>query len=188
MAGRISRTLVVEAMTHEDTPALVLFALVCRLYPWILPSEADTEHEPVDPILIWQSLQRDYGINTPVEIENKITALITATETDLFFENPQVFRAIVTAVCHGNIDDAINGAFGELSAIEVAMAMHEVTLIRGDECPETSEKVQKLITEEFQQEALEPDAPEVQRVLQLHDQEIQTWLKKLQLLPAQQAA
>ena len=180
--SKLDSKTVKEAFAHDDTPAIVLFAIVCKAYPWILPAGDNPDHEPVDAITIWTSLRHDFGIVTSVEAENKIMAMLTAVETDLYYDNPEMFKSITGAICHGDVDDVISGSLGDISGVEASIAIHEIDLVRGEEHPEYAPAVQEIINRELKEEANDDeDGADLQEVLQRHDGEIKDWLKRLGL-------
>jgi hypothetical protein len=170
------------ALTAPECPALVLYAIVVAAYGDVLYGDKrdELDHDGIlEPVEMWMMIRRDFGVDTDVEVENRINAMRTAVETDAFYEDTEAFSAIVKAIADGDIDDAITGIFEELSIAEIIIAMFEVAAVRKDP-PVFANSVMGLITSEAEKEAEEEHSGNpTQAVVERHKREIKDWFIRL---------
>lgn len=139
-----------------STSATVLHVIVLKTYgiEYIYGSD---EQDPVDPIILWNELEQDYRISIPIEVENKINAMMTAVSTDYFFTNKQVFSAVCTSISTGDLGDPVNGEFDTPTVSEMLRAVQEVDLNDGDRDATFSPEVRNFIAHVFDSENVDTD-------------------------------
>lgn len=120
-----------EFIGDSDTPATVLHVILLKKYG-IEFLYGDGDSEPVDPIILWNTVEEDFRISIPVEVENKVNAIMLAVSTDMFFKDPQAFASVCLAVAQGDLGDMVNGDFDNPSVAEMLMAIREVDINDGD--------------------------------------------------------
>lgn len=119
------------ALGDSNTPATVLHTIILKAYGTSYVY-GDDDQDPVDPVILWQDLEDDFRISIPVEVENKVNAIITACSTDYFFTEPDVFSSICVAIATGDLGDEVNGEFDSPTVHEMFCAIQEVDLNDGD--------------------------------------------------------
>ncbi len=165
------------------TPALVLYAIVTAAYGQLMYGSEDPE-DGIDPLELWEMLRKDFNVVTVPSVENKINAMRTAVETDAFYEEAEIFIAVVKGLVDGDVDDLITGALEDLSVAEITIAMFEISAVR-DNVPAFQPAVLAVVEAEIREEAEDEktDTP-VQVLLEMHKREIQDCLRKLGADPA----
>lgn len=83
-----------RALADDATLATVLHVIALQL----LGEEIYT----LDPIELYLRLEESTGARVTDDNESKLQAILTATSTDLFFENPEAFRGIVNTLSEGD--------------------------------------------------------------------------------------
>jgi len=73
-----------SALADISTPAVVLFAIVSAAYGSEMYPDEPGE-EPWDPVTLWHHLREDFKVEVSIEAENRLNAIRTAIETDLFY-------------------------------------------------------------------------------------------------------
>jgi len=156
---------------------MVLYAIVMAAYADQMYGE-----EMWDAITLWYALREDFNLEPPDDVQNKINAVRTAVETDLFYLDPEAFAACTLGMVEGSVDDLIEGTLQDLSSAAILDAIFTVSTIRGEEHPDYSPSVLALITRELREEAESPDPnnPEtISSYLAGERAQIKTWLERL---------
>jgi hypothetical protein len=136
----INKKEVARLLADPETFATVIHA-VCLVYYgeeiYDLPSNE-----------IYIRLHEDFGTMPCESIENKIQAILMATDTDEFYEDTQSFRHIALTLLGG---DPEFESFSQLSLVEVFWAVYEVELNHGE--AELSDSIRSMIKREIDGEA-----------------------------------
>lgn len=104
-----------------------------------------------DPLEVIMRLEEDFNVRVTDMNENKIKAIMLATATDLFYENPEAFRGTCETLTNG--DPAIE-VVEILTVPEALWGVYEVELNHGPE--ELSPRVQAVLDRVLAAEVLEP--------------------------------
>ena len=169
-----------SALSDAEAPAIVLFAIVMAAYGREMYSE-DPSEAPWDPVTLWHHLREDFDTEVAVEAENKINAMRTAIETDLFYLDVQALEAITMGIVHGSIDDAILGESADISTVEIMAAIFEIELVRGDSHPVYSRGVASFIAGVMESDVDEDESGHdtADSFLILHKHEVLEWFQKI---------
>jgi hypothetical protein len=120
----------------------------------------------LDPLEILLRLEEDFNVHVTDPVENKLKAILLATATDLFYENPEAFRSISETLTNG--DPGID-LLDTLTLPEAGWAMFEVNLNHGPRDLEPG--VQRLLEHVINSEASEmgegPEAASFDYVMEL---------------------
>jgi len=148
-----------DALSEPDTFGTVLVAIVARQYGLAsLLGDASSGEEPWDLIQLFNQLCRDFDLNLPVELENRLQACqMVLLYEGAFHQDPQVFRACCKALASGQVPDPISGAFSDLNPYEILWGLYETNLLLDGQAPPMSKAVTELITREFSASAEELD-------------------------------
>ena len=108
-----------RALSDDATFATVLHAVALisygpEIYEW-------------EPLALYLELEKDYGVTLTEDNESKLQAIMLATQTDLFYEDPEGFRGICNTLASG--DPGLDG-LDELTLAEALWGMYEVELQR----------------------------------------------------------
>ena len=105
----------------------------------------------VDPLELILRLEEDFHVRVTDSNENKLKAILLATQTDIFYENPEAFRGTCETLTNGD-----PGIFtlDQLTVAEVFIALYEVELNHGP--GEFSPQVQVIIDQVISLEADDP--------------------------------
>ncbi len=120
-----------EMIGDSETPATVLHVILLKKYGEEAIYGSD-EQDAIDPVVLWGAVEEDFRISVPVEVENKLNAMMTACSTPYFFHDKQVFASICVALQTGDLGDAVNGEFEQPSTYEMLCSIQEVDLNDGD--------------------------------------------------------
>lgn len=132
-----------QLLESPDTRATVLHAIALAAY--------GEDIYLADPLHLYQSLEEDFGCRLPVEAENRINAIFLAVTTDAFYDDPEAFAAIASALYDGDIGGVSEEMFDPLTLPEFVWALYEVRLNRDAE-ESFSPRVSALITETIERE------------------------------------
>lgn len=154
----ISREDVAELVRSPDTYGIIGLALLWKFY--------GPEAHKLDSLEIIANFQDDFRATPSEELMNRICALqsyLDGEETGekRFYDDPEVFYAIVSALRDGTIDDVMDGIMDEdsVSSVDLLWALYEISLLTdlSDEEPaaeveegefsQFSPSVKKLIAE-----------------------------------------
>jgi hypothetical protein len=144
-----------KVLEDPESYGTTLHAIVLKAYGYeaIYGTEEDPE-DRMDPIELFVALEDDFHVSLPVEVENKINAIIFATESTAFFENPVIFSSICMALGTGDLGDLINGVMEEPTIPEMVVGILEVQL-NHDEGTEFLPAVQNFIESILDDEGIE---------------------------------
>lgn len=120
-----------EMLGSSDTPATVLHLILLKHYGAEKLYGTDDE-PPIDPVLLWLDLEEDFRVSIPVEVENKLNAMMLACSTDFFFTDVEVFSSVCVALATGDLGDTVNGTMERPEVIELFSSITEVDLNDGD--------------------------------------------------------
>lgn len=111
----------------------------------------------VDPMEIVMRLEEDFHTRLTDDNENKLKAILIATCTDVFYEDPEAFRGIGNTLLVG--DPGLN-QLDPLTIPELLWALYEVELNHGPR--EVLPGVQALIDQILEGEMTDPEGDPVQ--------------------------
>lgn len=106
----------------------------------------------IDPLEIYVRLKEDFGAQLAEDNESKLNAIMLATSTDAFYDDPEAFRGICNTLAEG--DPGID-MFDDLTVAEILWGLYEVELNHGEQ--ELGGQVQRVIDAEIQQEQNDPE-------------------------------
>jgi hypothetical protein len=132
------------ALTDPNTFATVIHIVLISRYGEEIYNE--------DPIELFLRLEEDFGSKPCEEVENKINAILLATSTDLFYEDPHAFTTICQTLTTG--DPGID-MLDPLTLPEVMWGVYEVELNHGS--GKMSKHVEKVIQQVVEEESNEVD-------------------------------
>ena len=131
-----------KALSDDSTFATVAHAICILTF-------GETLYE-MDPLDIFMSLQEEYGIELSDAVSERIQAIMLATSTDAFYDDPEAFRAIANTLLEG---DAGFLMMDDLSIPEILWAVYEVGINHGDR--DFAPAVERLINKEIENEGIE---------------------------------
>ncbi len=105
----------------------------------------------VDPLELILRLEEDFNVRVTDSNENKIKAILMATATDLFYDNPEAFRGTCETLTNG--DPGVE-VVEILTVPEVLWGVWEVELNHGPQ--ELSPRVQAILDRVLAAEVLDP--------------------------------
>jgi hypothetical protein len=146
-AQHLNSKAVYLALTDPNTFATVVHTILLSAYG---PDIYET-----DPIDLYMRLEEDFGAKPIEEVENRIQAVMMATSTDLFFQDPHAFSAIVESLANG--DPGID-VLEPLTLPEILWAIYEVELNHGPGKMEPH--VEKLIQQAMDEEGEDMEGSE----------------------------
>jgi len=139
------------AFQNPETSATVLHAIVLTTYGF--EAIYGTAEEPgMDPITLWECIRADFGADIDEHAQNRLQAIMLATSTNAFYEDPEVFYAVVCGMQHGDITDVMSGMGDDISLAEIGMTLWELGNARDDE-PEMTDAVKDALLREIADEA-----------------------------------
>ena len=141
-SANLNKKEVYLALTDPETFATVLHAILIKTY--------GEEINEVDPVELFLRLGEDFGAEPCEEVENKIQAILTATTTDVFYNEPDAFTAICETLANG---EPGMEQLESLTLAEVVWGVYEVELNHPG--AQMSQQVHKLV-----QQAIEAEAEE----------------------------
>ena len=104
----------------------------------------------MDVLELFAELEEDFKIELSEDVRQKLQALLLATSTDAFYEDPEAFRAIANTLLEGDPGFMF---FDNLTIPEIMWAIYEVSLNHPG--GEFSPAVEKLINQEIEDEGLD---------------------------------
>lgn len=130
---------VYRALDNPNTMGTVLQVILISAY--------GDDIYTVDPVELFLRLEDDFGIKPCEEAESRINAILMATSTDLFYEDPQAFTGICETLVNG--DPGID-VIEPLTIPEIMWGVYEVELNHGhgDFRPHVEKLIQASIMEE----------------------------------------
>jgi hypothetical protein len=93
-------------------------------------------------------------VEISVSCENRVNALWLAMSGDGFYENPEIFTAVCSALFDGDIGDPLDALTDELGVEEVLWACYEISLWHG-ELDEFDPRVARVIARVSETDVLE---------------------------------
>lgn len=159
-----------ELLESTETLATVLHAIVLTAYGEQIYS--------VDPVELYATIEEDFNCTLPVEAENRLQALFLAITTDAFYQDVEAFESICDALHSGDIGDAVEGLFEQLTMPELLWGLYEVELNREDS-EQFSAAVGALIAEVSQREYSENGFQYADDGLEEMKVDLHTQLRKL---------
>lgn len=155
------RTAAAKLLNSPDTKASVLLAISLAAYGAnAVFGDVHEDIEPWDPIMLYNQLENDFRAKLPNENENRLQGIILGISSELFFDQPDSFVAIVGALNDGDIADAIDGSLDEITLPEIMWAGLEIELSRDDR-QEYGPQVLSLIDSIAANEREDADASDV---------------------------
>ena len=143
-----------ELLKDKGTKAFVLLVIILSYLP-----EGEDDLAEIDTETLFADLEEEFDCNIPEENENKINAVITALNTDLFWRSTSVTKAISMAFADGDIGDIPTGGDEEVEACYLLWALLEVGMIHNlsllDSINQCSDAVISYINEVLDDEAEE---------------------------------
>lgn len=106
----------------------------------------------VDPLELILRLEEDFHVRVTDSNENKLKAILLATQTDIFYENPEAFRGTCETLTNG--DPGLE-VVEILTVAEACWGLYEVELNHGPH--ELSQNVQAVLDRVIASEGLDPD-------------------------------
>ena len=104
----------------------------------------------MDILELFADLEEDYRVELSEDVRQKLQAIILATSTDAFYQDPEAFRAIANTLIEGDPGFMF---FDNLTLPEIMWAMYEVGLNHPG--TDFSAAVKKLIDSEVNDEGLD---------------------------------
>lgn len=109
----------------------------------------------VEPLELYLRLEEDFGAKLPEENENKLSAILLATATDVFYQDPEAWRGICNTLSEG--DPGLDYLEAPTLA-EQMWALYEVELNHGP--AEMSPVIQRLMGRALDNETDDLDSGE----------------------------
>ena len=85
----------------------------------------------LDPLVLYQYLKEDFGVELNPDNENKLNALITALTTNYFFKDLAIFKSICQTLTEED-PGVFDASFDDPTVVEVLWGMYEVSLVYDD--------------------------------------------------------
>jgi hypothetical protein len=148
---KLNRKEAAALLREPSTFGTVILAILVGAY--------GTEVLSKDVLEIYADVREDFNAIIPEEGENRLNAVMMCVTTDLFYREPEVFRAVCTSLYDGDMGDLVSGALEELTVPEMLWAIYEVGLLQ-DDTPDFAPAVEKAIAAEFLSEAREEGGAE----------------------------
>ena len=104
----------------------------------------------MDILELFAELEDDFRVQLSDQVQQKLQAIMLATSTDSFFEDPESFRAIANTLVEGDPGFLV---FDNLTIPEILWSIYEVRLNHPG--TEFSPAVKRLIDSEVQDEGLD---------------------------------
>lgn len=111
----------------------------------------------VDPLELILRLEEDFSVHVADGNENKLKAILLATQTDIFYENPEAFRGTCETLTNG--DPGLE-VVEILTIAEACWGLYEVELNHGAQ--ELSPRCQAVLDRTIASEGLDPEESDTQ--------------------------
>lgn len=162
---KLNRDKVVDVLQNPDAFATTLHTIVLKQYGAdLIYGNPEQDIDPLDPLVLFSYLEEDFGINISEEHENKLNAIMLATSTTAFYENPIAFSSICLAITTGDLGDIVNGTFDDPSLPEMIQGIMEVQLNHSEDT-QFSDPVEEYIRNILDDESLDDlDDPELDKI------------------------
>lgn len=135
----------------------------------------------MDILELFTRLEEDYRVELSEDVRQRLQAIILATTTDAFFEDPESFKAIANTLVDGDPGFMI---FDELTVPEIMWATYEVSLNHpgSDFTPAVQVVIDRELKEEgFDSEEEVEEHPYFYRAIKKLRSELVEQLKKLDI-------
>ena len=138
----------------------------------------------MDILELFHNLEDDYKTQLSQDVCQKLQAILLATSTDAFFQDPEAFRAISNTLIEGDPGFMI---FDELTVPEILWANYEVSLNHPG--TDFTPAVQALIDRELREEGVDSEeeleeSPYYDRAMARLRTDFKGQLRKLDLDPS----
>lgn len=147
-----------KAMVSQDT-----FATTYRVCFEEMLGEnlfTDGSMAEIDTVLLWRLVYDELGVMIPEEGENRLNALVVATQTAGFYTDAEAFGAVCNAFLSGDLPDDIDTVLDDLTLPEMLWGIFETGLNRGDD-QEASGEVMAAMLAVLEDHAETDDSGEV---------------------------
>jgi len=129
----------------------------------------------MDPLELFMNLEDEYKVEMSDDLADKLQAILLATTTNAFFEDPVAFRAIANTLLEG--DPGFDG-FDNVTTTEVLWSIYEVEL--NHEGTEFTPAVSALINKEIDNEGEDVDTLDEAMNSSYHQRAIRVFRKELE--------
>lgn len=138
---------VFSAITDDGTFATVLHIIALHTY--------GPEIYDLELLEIRQRLSEDFHADLSEQNESKLNAVLLATSTDAFYNDPEAFQAICNTLVDG--DPGLD-VLSDLTIPEIMWGMYEVNLNHGED--QFGPRVEAVINQVIEGESNEPENEE----------------------------
>jgi len=129
----------------------------------------------MDPLELFMNLEDEYKVEMSEDVAEKLQAILLATTTAAFFEDPVAFRAIANTLLEG--DPGFDG-FDNVTIPEVLWSIYEVEL--NHEGTEFAPAVAALINKEIDDEGEDVDTLDEAMHSSYHQRAVRALRKELE--------
>jgi ribosome recycling factor len=129
----------------------------------------------MDPLELFSALEDEYKSELSEEVAEKMQAILLATVTDAFYEDPMAFRAIANTLLEG--DPGFDG-FDNVTVPEILWAIYEVEL--NHESRNFSPKVANMIEHELENEGEDIDTLDEAMNSTYHQRSVREFRRELE--------
>ena len=142
---RLDEKAVYRALSDDGTFATCLH-IICLanygadIYAW-------------DTLELLRRLEEDFNVRVTDDNENKLNAILMATSTDIFYEDPEAFRGICETLTNG---DPGVGMLDTLTLPEAVFGLYEVEVNHGPNV--LSPRVQAVLDQAMRTEATDSES------------------------------
>lgn len=148
-----------ELLSNPDTHATTLHAIILYTYgESALYPDSNTGDAAWPANILFEMIEEDFGVTIPEQLQNKIQALQLAVMSPAFMNDPEMFSSICMGLYDGDIADAIDGFFSEVTLVELLWGVYEISINRDNPMP-ISLPIANLLLREFTQQGVEDDTP-----------------------------
>jgi hypothetical protein len=158
---KLNKDKAIEIFQNPDSYATTLHTILLKTYGSdALYGNPDEDVEPMDSLELFSYIEEDFGINISEELENKINAIMLATSTTAFYENPLAFSSICLAIATGDMGDIANGYFDDPTVPELIQGVMEVQLNHSEDTqfsPAVEEYIQNILDDESIDDLEDPE-------------------------------
>ncbi len=168
----INKNAAADLLRNPDTSALVLFIIAAKTIGEeniFFPNEETGYTDSIDPLELFSELEDEFSVQIPVEVENKLNAILMLFTSQMYFEDPIAFVSVSLAVASGDLGELINGVMEEPTIEEILQTKMEVDLLIEKE--EFSDSVQRVISDSLKDlsDADEDDeGPSIDQIIEEH--------------------
>jgi len=138
------RSVVTELLASDAT-----FATVAHIVAY---GEYGNDTYEMDILELFTRLEEDYRVEMSEEVRQKLQAILLATTTDAFFQDPEAFKAIANTLVDGDPGFLV---FDDLTIPEILWSTYEVSLNHPG--TDFTPAVQALIDKELREEGFDSE-------------------------------